>query len=284
MHIVKRTMTVFKDSIARYAAHNCLALSASISFYAMFSFFPLVLLTISIFATVAGSSEEATVRMARLFTRLTPVGASIIMGWVRSVGQTKPLAWGLGLVALIWGARHVFNTLALSASIIWGRKGWKDVLLRQLVALLLVGAAALMLIGSLFLPMFLERLALQSALDLGRTLTLVRLVIPYAFSFITFVLVYLLTTPRSVPKRKVLLGAAVVSLTWEIAKNAFLGYIGMTRVTSAYGSIGGVIVLMTWVYFSSAIVLWGMELVAAMSATPREPIHLKRNKGILVID
>ncbi|MFZ1946318.1 MAG: YihY/virulence factor BrkB family protein [bacterium] len=284
MHILKRAMKVLKDSIAHYVAHNCLALSASISFYAMFSFFPLVLLTVSIFATVAGSSEEATVRMAKLVANLTPVGANIVMSWVRSVGQTKPLAWGIGLVALVWGARSVFNTLALSASIIWGRKGWKDVLLRQLVALLLVGVAALMLIGSLFLPMFLERLARQSVFDMGRALTAVRLAIPYALSFITFATVYLLTTPRSVPKRKVLLGAAVVSLTWEIAKNAFLGYIGMTRFTSAYGSIGGVIVLLTWVYCSSAIILWGMELVAAMAQAPREPVHLKRNKGVLVID
>jgi membrane protein len=284
MHIVKRAMKVFRDSIAHYAAHNCLALSASISFYAMFSFFPLVLITLSIFATVVGSSEEATTRLARLVANLTPVGANIVIGWVHSVGQTKPLAWGIGLVALVWGARSVFNTLALSASIIWGRKGWKDVLLRQLVALLLVGVAALLLIGSLFLPMFLEQLASQSVFTIGNALTAVRLGIPYGFSFITFVMVYLLTSPRSVPKRKVLLGAAVVSLTWEIAKNAFLGYIGMTRVTSAYGSIGGVIVLMTWVYCSSAIILWGMELVAAMADERREPVHLRRNKGVLVID
>jgi len=284
MHILKRAIKVLKNSIASYAAHNCLAMSASISFYAMFSFFPLVLLTVSIFATVAGSSEEATARMAGLVGRLTPVGANIVTGWVRSVGPTKPLAWGLGVVALIWGARHVFNTLAVSASVIWGRKGWRDVILRQLVALLLVGFAALMLLGSLFLPALIERLAHQAEFAIGNALLVVLLIIPYAFSFITFVMVYLLTTPRSVPRRTVFLGAAVVSLTWEIAKNAFLSYIRMTQLSSAYGSIGGVIVLMTWVYCSSAIVLWGMELVAAMVEQPREPVHLKRERGVVVID
>jgi membrane protein len=284
MRIVKRSLAILRQSIASYAAHNCLALSASISFYAIFSFFPLVLLTVSIFATVAGSSEEAMARMSHLVTGLTPVGANIIMGWVRSVGQTKPLAWGLGLVALIWGARHVFNTLALSASIIWGRSGWKDVLLRQLMALLLVGFAALMLLGSIFLPGVIERLAQRAQFHVGDALMAVLIVIPYAFSLITFVTVYLLTTPRSVPRRKVLLGAAVVSLTWEVAKNGFLGYMRMTQVSSAYGSIGGVIVLMAWVYCSSAIVLWGMELVAAMTERQREPIHLKRKKGVVVID
>jgi membrane protein len=284
MHIIKRAIRILRASLTGYANHNCLALSASISFYAMFSFFPLVLLTVSIFATVAGSSDEATARMAKLVSDLTPVGTNLIMGWVRSVGQTKPLAWGLGIVALIWGARHVFNTLALSASIIWGRKGWKDVLIRQLVALLLVGFAALMLLGSLFLPGVIERIAHQAQYAIGNLLMMALILTPYAFSFITFTTVYLLTTPGTVPKRNILLCAAIVSLTWEVAKNAFLGYIRMTNLTSAYGSIGGIIVLLTWVYCSSAIILWGMELVAATVEQPREPIHLKRNKGILVID
>jgi membrane protein len=284
MHILKQAIRVLRVSIANFAAHNCLALSASISFYAMFSFFPLVLLTVSVFATVAGSSEEAMARMSKLVGTLTPVAAGTVMGWVRSVDQTKPLAWGLGIVALIWGARHVFNTLAMSASVIWGRKGWKDVLLRQLVSLLLVGFAALMLLASLFLPGLIERTARQSEMAVGNALMAIVLVIPYAVSFITFATVYLLTTPRSVPRYTVLLGAAVVSLTWEAAKNAFLIYMRVTQFTSAYGSIGGVIVLLTWVYCSSAIILWGMELVAAMVRPPREPVHLKRKKGVVVID
>ena len=284
MGILKRAMRILKDSITRYAAHNCLALSASISFYAMFSFFPLLLLTISIFATVVGSSDVAATRMARMVSAVTPVGANIVMGWVRSVAQTKPLAWGIGIIALIWGARHVFNTLALSASIIWGRKGWRDVLLRQLVALLLVAFAALMLLGSLFLPQLFERLSAQAQLPIGNPLVVIVVFIPYAFSFITFTTVYLLTSPRYVPRRNVVLGAAIVSLTWEIAKNAFLGYIHMTNISSAYGAIGGIIVLMTWVYCSAAIVLWGMELVAASVEPRREPVHLKRKKGVLIID
>ncbi|HVP57107.1 MAG TPA: YihY/virulence factor BrkB family protein [bacterium] len=284
MHILKRVMKVFKDSVTAFAAHNCLALSASISFYAMFSFFPLVLLTVSIFAAFAGSSEEAMRRMANLVTGLTPVGANIVMGWVHAAGPKKPLAWGLGIVALIWGARHVFNTLALSASIIWGRRGWREVLMRQLLALLLVGFAALMLLGSLFLPAVIERIAHQARYAIGDLLMTSLIVVPYVFSLITFTTVYLLTTPRNVPKRNVILSAAIVSLTWEIAKNAFLIYIHMTKLSSAYGAIGGIIVLMTWVYCSSAIVLWGMELVAAMAVEPREPTHLQRRKGILVID
>jgi membrane protein len=275
---------ILKDSIHRYVSHSCVALSASISYYAMFSFFPLLLLTLSILATVGGSSELAMERMANIVSAVTPVGAGIIMEWVRSIGQTKPLAWGIGILGVIWGARHVFNTLALSASIIWGRKGWMDVIRRQVISLVLVGFAALMLLASIFLPGLVERLSVEAGFPVGSALMVGVLLVPYILSFVTFSTVFLLTCPGQVPRKNVVIGAAIVSLTWEIAKNAFLGYIRMTQLTSAYGSIGGIIVLMGWIYLSSSIVLWGMELVAATVGKHKEASHLKRTKGVLVIE
>lgn len=275
---------ILRDSVHRYASHNCAALSASISFYAMFSFFPLLLLTLSILATVGGSSELAMTRMANIVSTATPVGANIVMGWVQSISQTKPLAWGIGILGLIWGARHVFHTLALSASIIWERKGWRDVIRRQLIALVLVGFAALLLMVSILLPGVVDRLAPGLGFPVEHALVAGMLIVPYAFSFLTFLTIYLLTSPGQVSRKKVVLGAAVVSLTWEIAKNAFLSYIRMTQITSAYGSIGGIIVLMAWIYISAAIVLWGMELVAATVDKAKDEPHLKRTKGVLVLE
>jgi membrane protein len=284
MRRISTAARILRDSIHRYASHNCAALSASISFYAMFSFFPLLLLTLSILATVGSSSELAMIRMANIVSTATPVGANIVMGWVKSISQTKPLAWGIGILGLIWGARHVFHTLALSASIIWERKGWRDVIHRQLIALVLVGFAALLLMVSILLPGVVDRLAPGLGFPIRHALVAGMLVVPYAFSFLTFLTIYLLTTPGQVSRKKVVLGAAIVSLTWEIAKNAFLSYIRMTQITSAYGSIGGIIVLMAWIYISAAIVLWGMELVAATVDKPKEEPHLKRTKGVLVLE
>ena len=274
---------VLKESIRKFAADNCLGLSASISFFAMFSFFPLAMLTVSIFTTAIGSSEVAMERISGLIANMTPVGHSIVISWVRSVAQTKPLAWGVGVVTLIWGARHVFNNLAFSASVIWGRSGWKDVILRQLVALVLVGVVSLLLLASIFLPAVVEKLRLDAGYAIGSALLVVVNLLPYFFSFLTFTAIYLLTSPRYVPKKKVLLGAVAVVITWEIAKSAFLKYIGMTQITTIYGSIGGIMILMFWLYISIGIVLWGMEFIAASHRVPQEVPHLRRRKSVLVI-
>jgi|GEM_PF-2469432 len=282
---LKGVARVLRDSIRNYAAHHDLAMSAAISFFAMFSFFPLLLLALSVFAAYVGSSEVGMSRLSDLISNLTPVGSNIIMGWVRSAARAKGIAWGMGALAFVWGARLVFNTLAFSASMIWGRQGWKDIILRQVVALLLVGCAALLLLVSLLLPGIVEEMYVMAGATIGGYLRTGLILVPYLFSFLTFYIIYLFTSPGRVPKRHVLVIAAVISLTWEIAKNAFLAYIGMTQITSVYGSIGGIIVLMLWIHVSSIIVLWGMELLAAWYAQPEEISHIKRKKkGVLVIE
>ncbi|MGD9402264.1 MAG: YihY/virulence factor BrkB family protein [bacterium] len=284
MRGLKTAALIFAESIRNFVAHYGLSMSAAISFFAMFSFFPLLLLALSVFATYLGSSELGMSRLSDLLSDLTPVGAGIIMGWVRSAARNRSIAWGIGALAFFWGARLVFITLAWSASIIWGRQGWKDIVLRQVVALVLVACAALLLLASLLLPGVVEEMYAVAGATVGRYIRMGLILVPYFFSFLTFYVIYLFTSPGRVPKRNVLLIAAIVSLTWEIAKNAFLTYIGMTQITSVYGSIGGIIVLMLWIHVSTIIVLWGMELLAAWHAKPRQISHIKKTRGLLVIE
>jgi membrane protein len=282
--MIRTSAGVFKDSIRNFAADNCLTLSASISFFAMFSFFPLSMLTVSIFTTVMGSSDVAMERISNIVVNITPSGADMIMGWVRSTAQNRPLAWGVGIATLIWGARHVFNNLAFSASVIWGRQGWRDVILRQLLALLLVGTVSLLLLASIFVPGVIDKLHEDADYAVRNLLLDILTLMPYLFSFLTFLVIYLLTSPTRVPRKNVMLGALLAAAIWELAKSAFLTYIGMTKITSIYGSIGGIIVLMIWVYVSAGIILWGMEFIAASYKAPHEGPHLKREKGVLVFE
>jgi membrane protein len=284
VRILARGGRIFKDSIARFTRSNCLALSAAISFFAMFSLFPLSMLTLSLVVRAVGSSEVAMSRMQSIVSNLTPVGAGVIMSWVQSAGRSRPLVLGIGVLATIWGARYAFATLASSASVIHGRKGWMDVLVRQVLSLVLVGFTALMLLISVFLPTLVERLRQQAGVAIGDFLGTCLACVPYVLSFLTFSTIYLLTSPRHVPRKHVLAVAAIVSFIWEVAKTAFLQYLGFTRLASFYGSIGSMMALMVWIYWSAVIVLWGMTVIASITEKHKEIKHLRRNTGVLVLD
>jgi membrane protein len=52
----------------------------------------------------------------------------------------------------------------------------------------------------------------------------------------------------------------VTSLLFTVGKFAIGAYLGTTRIASAYGAAGSVLLLLLWVYYSSLIFFFGAEL------------------------
>jgi uncharacterized BrkB/YihY/UPF0761 family membrane protein len=73
--------------------------------------------------------------------------------------------------------------------------------------------------------------------------------------------------------RDVVPGAAVAAVLFEIAKNLFVVYVrNFMGTDNVYGAVGGVIVLLTWCYFSAMILLIGAEVAS-------EHMKLRRSEG-----
>jgi membrane protein len=74
------------------------------------------------------------------------------------------------------------------------------------------------------------------------------------------------------------LGAALFTLGW-LAATAALGYYAtnFANYGATYGSLGGVIVLMLWLYVTGALLLIGAELTAAL-AQVRTPGEIRRRR------
>ena len=70
--------------------------------------------------------------------------------------------------------------------------------------------------------------------------------------------------------REVLPGAATAAVLFEIAKLGFVFYVKQFMGTeNVYGAIGGVIVLLTWCYFSGMILLLGAEVASEYTKLKR---------------
>jgi membrane protein len=53
---------------------------------------------------------------------------------------------------------------------------------------------------------------------------------------------------------------------WQLASYLFASLVPHLDYQRIYGSIGAVVALLSWVYFSSIIVLWGNQYAAMMAA------------------
>jgi uncharacterized membrane protein YqjE len=68
-----------------------------------------------------------------------------------------------------------------------------------------------------------------------------------------------------IPWRDVWMGAAMTAVLFELGKTGLGWYLGRESTADAYGSAGSVVLLLLWVYYASAILLFGAELTQVLA-------------------
>ena len=75
-------------------------------------------------------------------------------------------------------------------------------------------------------------------------------------------------------------GALVAAILWLAASLAFKLYVAnFTDYNAAYGTVGGVIVLLLWFYVSSLAILFGAEMNAEIEHASQEVMREERAAG-----
>ena len=96
-------------------------------------------------------------------------------------------------------------------------------------------------------------------------------VLPFLLSLLVFALAYRFGPGVPVMFRNIIPGAIFAALSFEILKNVFAFYVAHFRAYDIiYGSLGGILLFLTSVYVSAAILLAGGEIVLAMPLLRRE--------------
>jgi membrane protein len=89
---------------------------------------------------------------------------------------------------------------------------------------------------------------------------LVFVIAAFGITLCTFLVLFERLPNRPMSLRQVLPGALLTALFWEAARGLFTFLFPLFNYRQVYGSIGVVVVLMTWVYISSAIMLFGAQV------------------------
>ncbi len=94
---------------------------------------------------------------------------------------------------------------------------------------------------------------------------IVKLIMPIVLGFLIFMLMYVAFPNRRISYKAVIPGALFAAFGWIIISFLFSVYINnFGNFSKVYGSIGGVIVLLIWLYISSIIMIVGGEINAAL--------------------
>jgi membrane protein len=259
---------LIKQAALKWNADNCLRLGASLSYYTIFSLFPLILVVLGIAQLVLANSDTAR---AAIFDSLSQVTGGFRDEFVQTldaVQQSRHSSGIIGAITLLLGASWVFGELVSAFNIIWGlqapaRGGPLQFLRATLFSFALMLSAAFLLLVSMIVNATLTALGVLLANLPGGALAwgIASLAINLVVLALLFALLLKYLPQTWVAWGDVWLGAVLTAALWTALQNVIALYITWSSYKS-YGAIGAVLALVVWVYLSSQVLFLGGEFTA----------------------
>lgn len=249
------------------------SMGAALAFYSAFSIAPLLIIVIGVAGAVYGVDVARGAVETQLTALMGPTAAAAIQALLLGAQDksTGVIASVLGVVTLLVGATTVLVELQTDLDRIWSappRQGHGAVTLMRshatslglilgigfllLVSLVLTGALAVFgknwgsvypgIATALFVLNFLLSLAVVTAL---------------------IAMLYKWLPNLPIAWRDVWIGALTTSVLFIAGQTAIGFYLTRSAMGSAYGAAGAMAVLLTWLYYSAQIFLFGAELTHA---------------------
>ncbi len=269
---VKVTRHAFKD----FFACNVLKLSAALAFFTVFALPGLLIIIIwisdlfygreAIEGGIYGQIEGFVGHSAAIDIQETIKAASMS-------GDSK-LATIVGLVALIIGATSVFSEIQDSINQIWRLKtktkkgfGILKIVFNRLLSFSMIISLGFILLVSLFISGAMD-LLMDKVMENYPRLTVVlayisNSVITFFIAAAIFAAIFKVLPDARIKWKHVRIGSFVTAFLFVTGKHLISYYLGYSRMTSAYGAAGSVIIILLWVYYSAMILYFGAAFTHA---------------------
>ena len=236
--------------------------AAAIAYFALFSLFPITLLSITIASFSLGPSTNQHLIIQRL-EFVAPAMGQLLGRNIDEIIKARGTVTGVASAALLWSASALFYMFIHTLNEIWGvqqrRALWKRRGLAILLVLILVGPA--LFLASLAGSLVAHLRTLLPASIMSREGG-VSLVLAILLDVALFMVLYLILPHGASTWGEILPGAMGAGFLWELAKKAFLSFVSAYLSVSnlVYGSVAAIIAFLVWAYLSALIFLFGVYI------------------------
>jgi membrane protein len=260
-----KIVTLARNTLREFTEDDCSTHAQAMSYSALFSIFPLLLAATAALGFVIADSATLDKIMSSVYENL-PGSAAFIGNTLQNVEVQRGTATAISVVLLIISGRGVFVALVHALDIAFEAPRARSFIPNLLLAFELLFGVGLLALLSVGVTAAIQVLASVPIIGYGPyadsvLLTPIQFAISFAISLAMFALLYRWAPNIRVSWKDILPGAVVAALLFEVAKLLFVYYVRLFMgADSVYGAIGSVIVLLTWCYFASMILLLGAEV------------------------
>ena len=251
--------------------------AAILSYYFLFALFPALLFLTALLGLLP--LPDLMPQLMGYAGRVMPRSAATLIN--RTLEEVVRGASGgllsIGGVAALWAASSGMASIMAALDAVAGTADERSWWRRRLTAVGLTLAFALFTLTALLLLFFGIRIGeiVAAALGVGPLFTFVWNVLQWPVLILLVLggitLVYYLAPARARPWHSVTPGSAFALLAWLAMSNGLRLYVRyFSNYNATYGSIGGVILLMLWLYLSGVVLLLGAALDAEIERATAE--------------
>ena len=263
-----RPKELIRKTASETIEDNVLGIAAQVAYNFFFSLFPLILFLAPLLSLLGDKRQIVSDLMARL-SQIVPADAFGLLSKVVIdivFAKNAPGLISLGALLAAWSGSNIFTTFMGALDTAYNVKDERPWWNQRLIALgVLVGWAlivtavtAILLAGDNFVNYAQTQLGMGSAaLDVWNVLQFpLAILLLVAF----FYLMYWALPYVKQDKKQILVGSIVAAVLFVLATLIFRVYVQHFPPNRTYGTVGAVMVLLTWMYVVSVVILVGGEL------------------------
>lgn len=277
----------------KYFADNCPQLAAAITYYVIFSLFPLLIFIAGIVGLFLDADTQSTIvnDVLKEIPLNQGEGRSTVEDAVQALsGRNAPLLSLIGLVGMLWAGSSMFGAIRRAMNIVYRDIDYQRPWFQQkIVDLAFVFGLAVFFLASVAATTALVVIRKRSddlgfvgrfSEDVGFVWTIAEFVIPALLSFIAFLVAYTLIPSRNRNLKNAFPGALVATVLFELVKYGFSYYVtNFKNFDLVFGSLGAVATFMFWVYINAQILLLGAEIASVYAQVKERGARQPRFAG-----
>jgi membrane protein len=258
-----------------WSAAGGMRMSAAMSFYGILSLAPLLLAIVAMLGWWMDRSVLEKGLLDQIGSVIGPQGTALLAEAMQSAQKPSQgiAASIIGFLVLLFGATGVFGELQDAFELVWRqgegtapKQNWRhaaSLRLRGVGYILVFGFLLLVsLVFSTLLSLFSGWAGSNPSMEIA--VRVLNEVAAFGIGVALFVGLMRLSSGARPKMRFLVFGACVGAILFTIGRQLMALYLSSAAVVSAYGAAGSLIVLLMWIYFSSAVLLLGASCARAL--------------------
>lgn len=277
---VKTTKGFFQDLIYRIQKVDVSGMGALLAYFFLLSFFPMLIFMVTLLPYL-------NLEQGQIFDFLSDIMPEEVYGLIENtlsevLSKQNGGLLSVGIVGTIWSASRAVDALMKALNRAYDVEV-KAGFINRIWSLIFTVSLVIIILIALFLPVFGQQIGnvvfgyFGIEESLASMWNMMRWITPPVLIFLLLMVMYWIV-PNTNPRLKmvsVIPGSILATLGWLALTYGFSFYINnFGNYSATYGSIGGVIILMLWLYFTGMILILG----GILNATFQRRQIAKKNK------